>query len=125
MIHAVVFSLLLTALAGAADRDGYESLPLPAPGTKRIFLGFKLTHVEAGSIYQKVGLKEGDLLKSMNGKPVNTPGDLKELPNILDRDKKVELKVQRGNRKVTLRYRLTVVKAPAAKAKTRGAGAKN
>lgn len=108
--------VLVSALASAQaaeDDDGYENLSKPPPGTRRVFLGFKLTRVEPGSLYEKVGLREGDLLKSMNGKTVTSPEDLKQLPVILERDRKVELKVDRGEKHLTLRYTIKTVRTPA------------
>lgn len=102
--------------AGADD-----SIP-PPPGAKRVFVGFRLTRIDPGSLYETVGLREGDLLKSINGRPVRDPADLKELPGILERDKKVEIKVERGTRRVTLRYAIkTVARAGAATGKPKRA----
>jgi hypothetical protein len=99
---------LMLLIATGALTHGQNQVP-PPTGTKRTFIGFKLTRIDPGSIYETVGLREGDLLKSLNGRPIRAPSDLQELPAILKRDRRVELKVERGNKNVTLRYAMKTV----------------
>lgn len=125
-MRVLLVLFMILNVSGSVNADDGLELPKPPPGTKRTFLGFRLTRIDSGSIYATVGLREGDLLTSLNGRPVRSGGDLEELPALLKRNRQVELKVERGNRKVTLRYRLKASKkrvpadaaAPATRART-------
>jgi hypothetical protein len=116
MMHVLVAVMLIFCAPLRADET-----VAPPPGTKRTFVGFKLTRIDEGSIYETVGLREGDLLKTINGHTVTKPADLMELPAILKRDRKVELKVERGSEHVTLKYAVKTVamkkRTPASKKK--------
>ena len=67
--------------------------------------GFRLTKLDPESVFQKAGLREGDLVISLNNKAVESDADLKLLPDILERDKKITLKVNRDGKILILRYR--------------------
>lgn len=69
-------------------------------------MGIRLSQVDSGSIYEKAGLKVGDLVKALNGKAVTHPDDLKEIPILLKRDKIVHIQIERGGRRLRLHYRL-------------------
>lgn len=92
-----------------------DDLPWPPKNVTREFLGFRLSRVDAGSVYAQAGLREGDLLKEMNGKPVKTSEDLSRLPEILQRDHHVTFKVERGGKRITLRYSVKVTTVAPAK----------
>jgi S1-C subfamily serine protease len=85
--------------------------------TVKKFAGFRLTQIDHGSVYEQAGLRVGDIVRSLNGKAVVQPDDLKELPVILARDKKVEIKITRGAKKMTLRYRRVLQPRETASAK--------
>src|SRR3972149_2328131 len=37
--------------------------------------GFQMQQIQAGSLYEKLGLRAGDVIKVVNGQPVNSAGD--------------------------------------------------
>lgn len=105
----LLFCLLLSARG--------DDLPWPPKNVKREFMGFRLSRVDPGSVYAQAGLREGDLIKSMNGQPVKDGDELSRLPDILKRDQKVEFKVERAGKRVTLRYSVKTVPAKVASRK--------
>lgn len=42
-------------------------------------VGYKMAKVKKGSKWEKMGLKKGDVIKSINGQPVNSPTEAMEL----------------------------------------------
>ncbi len=59
--------------------------------------GFKLNRIRANSIYQKVGLKDGDVIKEINGIELNDTGRaLKLLNRLKNADAEIIVKYNRG-----------------------------
>ena len=59
--------------------------------------GFKLNRIRANSIYQKVGLKDGDVIKEINGIELNDTGRALKLLNRLKKaDAEIIVKYSRG-----------------------------
>lgn len=60
--------------------------------------GYKLFQIVPGSIYDKLGLKNGDTLCGLNGQPINDPGKAFELLGELKTANHLELCVKRDGR---------------------------
>ena len=58
--------------------------------------GYKLLQIQPGSIYQQLGLQDGDVLVGLNGEPVNDPGKAFQLFNELKTASHIELSVKRN-----------------------------
>ncbi len=54
---------------------------------------FKLTSIEKGSVYEKLGLKKDDVIKAINGKPLNSATSLTELSNFLKTSDAIEIEL--------------------------------
>lgn len=68
--------------------------------------GFKLTSLEKGSIYEKLGLKQGDVIKTINGKLMNNPQDAMELTNLMKTADKVEIELMRNGSTQKMTYQI-------------------
>ncbi|MBC7741235.1 MAG: PDZ domain-containing protein [Bdellovibrionaceae bacterium] len=73
--------------------------------------GFKIIDVEKGSIYEQLGLKPGDVIKSVNGKPVNSVQDSMQFYNTLKAPpkggaSKLEVEVVRNKKVEKFKYDL-------------------
>jgi hypothetical protein len=68
--------------------------------------GFKMVSLEKGSVYEKLGLKQGDVIKTINGKPVNSPKDAMELTNLLKSADKVEIELVRDGSTQKMTYQI-------------------
>jgi general secretion pathway protein C len=82
-------------------------VPNIVPGSGGKVDGFRFVAIQPGSIYEKLGFKPDDIIKSVNGEPVDSPTKAMEMYNALKADNQVQLGVNRGNRDETFRYDIT------------------
>lgn len=66
--------------------------------------GFKLTQIVQGSIYDKLGLKDGDVITGADGSPINDPMKAMEMLNKLKESSHLALQVKHDGRTVTYDY---------------------
>ncbi len=83
-----------------------KAVPYVAPGSGGEISGFKLVAIKAGSIYETLGLKRGDIIKGVNGEPVDSPQKAMELYSALKSADSIQLDVNRGGSSTTLNYTL-------------------
>lgn len=78
--------------------DHGETEPARAGG------GFKLVNVQPGSIYEKLGLLKGDIIKKFNGQIIDSPEAAKGIYEKLQKSpSKVEIVIERDGTEQTLR----------------------
>ncbi|MBC7385047.1 MAG: hypothetical protein H7301_02655 [Cryobacterium sp.] len=65
--------------------------------------GFKLIQIVPGSVYEKLGLKNGDILKGVNGEPVDAAKAF-EMMGSLKTASQLELSVQRDGKTSSMSY---------------------
>ncbi|MBI3898588.1 MAG: PDZ domain-containing protein [Gammaproteobacteria bacterium] len=71
--------------------------------------GFLVREIQPGSMYEKLGLRVGDVINTVNGQPVNTVEDVMKLYQQLGSSggaAQVSLQIRRGGRTETLQYNL-------------------
>lgn len=73
-------------------------VPNIVPGTGGGVEGFRFVSIQPGSIYEKLGFKPMDVIKSVNGESVNSPTKAMELYNALKTDSRISLQVERNGR---------------------------
>ncbi len=83
-----------------------KAVPYVAPGSGGEISGFKLVAIKSGSIYETLGLKRGDIIKGVNGEPVDSPQKAMELYQALKSADSIQLDVTRGGSATTLNYTL-------------------
>jgi general secretion pathway protein C len=66
--------------------------------------GFKFASIQPGSPFEKMGFKVGDMIKSVNGEPVNSPTKAMEMYNLLKASSNVQLGVDRDGREEKFNY---------------------
>jgi general secretion pathway protein C len=66
--------------------------------------GFLVRHIQPGSLYEKLGLQIGDVIKTINGQPVNTIEDAIRQYQQLDTVTAVEMQINRGGKIEQLHY---------------------
>ncbi len=66
--------------------------------------GYKLIQIVKGSVYEKLGLKDGDVLCGVNGESINDPARAFEMMNQLKTASQLELCVKRDGRTNTMSY---------------------
>lgn len=66
--------------------------------------GYKIIQIVPGSIYDKLGIKNGDVICGVNNEPINDPGRAFAFFNEIKSARQLEICVKRGGRKMTMNY---------------------
>ncbi len=66
--------------------------------------GFKLVGVRPGSLYRSIGVRSGDVIKSVNGKPIDSPNKALELFEQLKKSSNIQLEIERRGQPKQLNY---------------------
>jgi len=68
--------------------------------------GYSVSEIVPGSLMEKLGLKNNDIIKKVNGMPVSRPEDIMQAYAQLQRDSNIEVEVERSGRAEVLRYEI-------------------
>ncbi|MBM4386404.1 MAG: hypothetical protein FJ088_01620 [Deltaproteobacteria bacterium] len=68
--------------------------------------GFKLIGIRPDSLYRAIGIQSGDIIKSINGKDIDTPNKAIELFDQLKNSKNISLSIERRGQPATLTYQI-------------------
>ncbi len=68
--------------------------------------GFRLSEIQQGSIFQQMGLQDGDIVKTIAGQEINDPMRAMELLSVLQNQQGVAIQVIRAGRPVDLSYQI-------------------
>ncbi len=79
--------------------------PIPDPSTSKLG-GFRVDNVPSGSIIEDVGIKNGDVICSVQGKKLQTIQDAWAMFGKVQNQSKVEVVLLRDNRPLTLNYEI-------------------
>ena len=66
--------------------------------------GFRIRYIKRGSVFEKLGLKRGDLITAVNGERLNDYGTVMQLFQSIDSLEGLTLTVKRGKKEVELDY---------------------
>jgi general secretion pathway protein C len=66
--------------------------------------GFKLSEIQPDSIFQQIGLRDGDVLTGVGGQTVGDPSKAMQLLGALRNQSSISLTVMRGGQPVQLQY---------------------
>ncbi|MBI3570195.1 MAG: PDZ domain-containing protein [Gammaproteobacteria bacterium] len=66
--------------------------------------GFLVRQIQPNSLYEKLGLHAGDVIKSVNGQPINTAEDAIRLYQQMSSVNSVQMEITRGGRSEALYY---------------------
>jgi len=67
--------------------------------------GLLIKEVKPGSLAEKIGLKREDVILEINNKRVQKVSDLKLVLTFLEDGEKLAIKIKRGNREESLKYK--------------------
>ncbi len=77
----------------------------PNKGPDGSIQGFKFLSIKPGSIFEKLGFKNGDIIKGVNGEPVNSAAKAMELYNVLKSDaSSVNIDINSGGKDNSFNY---------------------
>ncbi len=82
-----------------------RAVPNREPGTGAIN-GFRVLDMQPGSIYEQLGIQRMDVIKSVDGTPVDSPAKAMELYNSLKNSPKLSLQVERNGKTETMTYNI-------------------
>ena len=68
--------------------------------------GFSVSEIQPGSLMEKLGLQNNDVVKKVNGQAIDKPEDVFQAYSQLQRDSNIELEIERGGRREVLRYEI-------------------
>lgn len=68
--------------------------------------GFSVSEIQGGSLMEKLGLQNNDVVKKVNGQAIDKPEDIFQAYSQLQRDSNIELEIERGGRSEILRYEI-------------------
>ena len=67
--------------------------------------GLSISRIKGGSIFSKLGLRNGDIVQKINGEPINSPDEVLALYEKLKSGSRVSLEVTRKGEPKTMDYR--------------------
>ncbi|MGZ6480373.1 MAG: hypothetical protein ACXWQE_13775, partial [Bdellovibrionales bacterium] len=82
--------------------NAHSMVPNIIPGTGGKVDGFKMASVSMGSMYAKLGLKEGDIIHMIDDEPIDSPAHALDLHKALSTKDVVKLLVDREGMDVTI-----------------------
>ncbi len=82
-----------------------RAVPNREPGTGNIN-GFRILDMQPGSIYEQLGLQRMDIIKTVDGTPVDSPAKAMELYNTLKNSPKVSIQIERNGKSETMTYNI-------------------
>lgn len=66
--------------------------------------GFMISSIQAGSLYQKMGIIDGDIIQGVNSRPIRTADDMMELYNVIKSGPGMALSIKRRGNLETLNF---------------------
>jgi general secretion pathway protein C len=79
------------------------AIPNISPTTGRID-GFKVIDMMPNSLFSKLGIQKDDLIRGVNGEPIDSPAKAMELYNKLRNERNIQLDIDRRGRAQTLNF---------------------
>lgn len=67
--------------------------------------GLAVTGIKAGSIFMRMGLRNGDIVNAINGETVTTPEEIISMYSEMESGSDLSIQVKRGGRERTINYR--------------------
>ncbi len=68
--------------------------------------GFTIGEITPGSLIDKLGVRNNDVIKKVNGQPINKPEEIFQAYSQLQRDGNIEIEIDRSGRAEVLRYEI-------------------
>ncbi len=103
--HRIVDKSLLTHYANNMD-DIYKNIGITEVKEDGAIKGFKITFVRRGSPFSKLGLKRGDVIKSINGQEINSYNAAFETYKNIGNVENLTLVIKRGKEEMELEYEI-------------------
>lgn len=66
--------------------------------------GLAITHIKSSSIFERLGLKNGDIVKGVDGKEIKSPDDVLQMYDKLTMGSEVAIEIERDGEEQTINY---------------------
>lgn len=66
--------------------------------------GLAITNIKAGSIFSRLGLRNGDIIRGINGRNIKSPDDVFEMYRKLKSSSRIALEIVRGGEQKIIKY---------------------
>ncbi|MBN2372535.1 PDZ domain-containing protein [bacterium] len=66
--------------------------------------GFQLANIQNRSFFDRMGMKSGDIIRSVNGQPVDSPEKAFQAYQRLQNESRIQVNILRNNREISLQY---------------------
>lgn len=83
-----------------------RAVPYRIPGSSEI-AGYRVLDIQPGSVFEQLGIQRMDIIKGVNGTPVDSPAKAMELFNALKNGSNVGLMIERNGKTETFKYDIT------------------
>jgi len=103
--HKIVDRSLLKHYAGNMD-DIYKNIGITEVKDGNTLKGFKLTYVKRGSPFAKLGIRRGDIIKSINGQEINSYNAAFKVYKNIANAESLTLVIIRGTEEMELEYEI-------------------
>jgi len=103
--HKIVDRSLLDHYANNMD-DIYKNIGIKEIKESGKIKGFSITFVRRGSPFAKLGIKRGDMIKSINGKEINSYNAAFETYKNIQNIENLTMVIQRGKEEMELEYEI-------------------
>ena len=103
--HKIVDRSLLTHYAKNLD-DIYKNIGITEVKKGNAIQGFKITFVRRGSPFAKLGLKRGDVIKSVNGQTIDSEAAAFAVYKEINDIENLTLGIERGKKEMDLEYEI-------------------
>lgn len=68
--------------------------------------GYIISEIVPGSLFEKIGLRNNDIIKKVNGQMINRPEEVYQAYAQLLKDSQIEVEIERGGRSEVFRYEI-------------------
>jgi len=69
-------------------------------------VGFRISEIVPGSLYEKIGLQNGDVIQKINSQDVDDPGKFFQMYQNLKEERSISIDLMRGGQRQTLNYEI-------------------
>ncbi len=69
-------------------------------------VGFRITEIVPGSLYEKIGLQNGDVIQKINSQDVDDPGKFFQMYQGLKEERNISIDLVRGGQRQSLNYEI-------------------
>jgi general secretion pathway protein C len=83
-----------------------RAIPNTVPGSPGVINGFRIVDIPKNSLLSKLGVKDGDIITTVNGEALDSPAKAMEFYNNLKSNQQVQFVIERNGSTLTKTYNI-------------------